>query len=333
MFFSTVYNSSEFFITIIVLASCIAVAYKRLTGETPGGIVPIGATIIVLIRNPLWAVFCVSLSFLGFWLYLVLISRINNREGFSSIYFIAFLTMSVGIGTAYVLQWIGLIAADSMIIGGLVVPAILANQFRVQGIKSTVIGFTTCIGITFALVLCLIYIANAFGASEGLFAHFQTQHIPMETRYLEFYPLPSLFSLIFGYFVYKRKSLRSGGYIMAPLAAQLFASVNTSLIFVAGLLCLYLLQLFLSKYTLIIGLHRYLANIVSAAVFTWLSILYIQQILSSGDARFLGSAWILVLVLASYSTDLYIYRYEKSYLYIALNTLVACSLVAMFQRA
>ena len=331
MFSSIVYTSSEFFITIIVLASCIAVYYKRLTGETPGGIVPIGATLILAIRNPLWAAFCVALSFLGFWLYLVFISRIDKRGGFSDIYSIAILTMIVGIGFAYVLQWIGLIAIEGMTIGGLVIPAILANQFRIQGIKPTIFGFFTCLCITSALVLCLVYIVNSFGVSESLFAHFQTQHIPMETRHLQFYPFPSLISLIFGSFVFRRNSLRSGGFIMAPLAAQLFASVSTTLIFIAGLFCLYLVQLFLTKYTLIIGLHRYLANIILAAVFTWLSILYIQQILSSGDARFLGSAWILVLVLASYSTDLYVYRYKNSYLYIALNTLVAVGLVAMFQ--
>lgn len=331
MFSSTVYSNSEFFITIIVLASCIAVYYKRLTGETPGGIVPVGATLILTIRNPLWAAFCVALSFLGFWLYLVFISRIDKRGGFPHVYSIAIITMIVGIFTAYVLQWIGLIAIEGMTIGGLVIPAILANQFRIQGIKPTIYGFFVCICITSALVLCLVYIANLFAASEGLFAHFQTQHIPMETRHLQFHLLPSLISLIFGFFVYRRSSLRSGGYIMAPLAAQLFASVNTTMIFVAGLICLYLAQLFLTKYTLIIGLHRYLANIVLAAIFTWLSILYIQQILSSGDARFFGSAWILVLVLASYSTDLYVYRYKNAYLYIGLNTLLAFALVAMFQ--
>lgn len=331
MLSSPVYNSSEFFITIIVLASCVAVYYKRLTGETPGGIVPVGASMILAIRNPLWAAFCVGLSFLGYWLYLVFISRIDKRGGFPHVYSIAILTVLVGIGTAYVLKWIGLISIEGMTIGGLVIPAILANQFRIQGIKSTIIGFSACISTTFALVLCLVYIANSFGGSEGLFAHFQTQHIPIETRHLQFYPLPSLVSLVFGFFVYRRNSLRSGGYIMAPLAAQLFASVNTTLIFIAGLICLYFVQLFLSRYTLIIGLHRYLANIILASVFTWLSILYVQQILSSGDARFLGSAWILVLVLSSYSTDLYVYRYKKSYLYIALNTLVAYGLVAMFQ--
>lgn len=65
IFDSPVYNSSEFFITAILIGSCVAVYYKRLTGVTPGGIVPIGASLILLIRNPIWAIFCFALSFLA----------------------------------------------------------------------------------------------------------------------------------------------------------------------------------------------------------------------------------------------------------------------------
>lgn len=331
MLSSPIYDSSEFFITIIVIGSCVAVYYKRLTGSTPGGIVPIGASLILAIRNPLWSLLCVALSFVGYWFYLVSISRLDKRGGFPHVYSIAVITMVTGIATAYIMQWIGLIDIQGMTIGGLVVPAILANQYRLQGIKVTIRGFAFCISMTLALVVCLVYTANAFGASESLFAHFQVQHIPDESRYLKFYPLASLVSLIFGFFVYRKSCMRTGGYIMAPLAAQLLTSVNTSLIFVSGLIVLYLVQVLLTQYTLIIGLQRYLASIIFAAVFVWFSILFIQQGLSSQDATFLGSAWILVLVLASYSADLYVYRRKKSYIYVLLNTLIAYVLVIAFR--
>jgi hypothetical protein len=333
IFDSPVYNSSEFFITAIVIGSSVAVYYKRLTGVTPGGIVPIGASLILLIRNPLWAVFCFALSFIGFTAYLLVVTRLDKRGGFPHVYSISVITLLFGLGAAYGLQLQGLLDVQGMTVGGLVVPAILANQYRLYGIKRVVSGYLTCILASLLLVVCLVYIANSFGASEGLFAHFQTQHIPKETRYLEFYPLAAIVSLVFGFFVYRNFGLRSGGYIMAPLAAQLITSLNSCLILASGVFVLYFMQLFLTRFTFIVGLQRYLANIVLSSVYVWLSILFVQRVLSSQDANSFGSAWIMVLVIASYSTDLYVYRSKKSYLYIALNTAIAFVLIKLLRLA
>lgn len=333
IFDSPVYNSSEFFITAILIGSCVAVYYKRLTGVTPGGIVPIGASLILLIRNPIWAIFCFALSFVGFTAYLLIISRIDKRGGFPHVYSISIITLLLGLCVAYFMQLLGLLSVQGMTIGGLVVPAILANQYRLYGYKRVVTGYLTCILGSFLLVSIIVYIANSFGASEGLFAHFQTQHIPKESRYLEFFPLASIVSLVFGFFVYRKLGLRSGGYIMAPLAAQLMSSWNTLLILCSGLLVLYLMQILVTRYTFIVGLQRYLLNIALSSAYVWLSILFIQTVLSSQDANHFGSAWIIVLVLASYSTDLYIYRSKSSYIYIALNTAIAYVLIMLLHVA
>ncbi len=333
IFDSPVYNNSEFFITAILIGSSVAVYYKRLTGVTPGGIIPIGASLILLIRNPLWAVFCFALSFVGFTAYLLVASRLDKRGGFPHVYSIAIISLLLGLGAAYALQLLGLLDVQGMTIGGLVVPAILANQYRLYGIKRVVSGYLTCICFSFLLVACIVFIANSLGASEGLFAHFQTQHIPKETRYLAFYPLAAIVSLVFDFFVYRNLGLRSGGYIMAPLAAQLITSLNSCLIFASGLLVLYFMQIFLTRFTFIIGLQRYLANIALSSAYVWLSILFVQRVLSSQDANGFGSAWIMVLVLASYSTDLYVYRSKKSYVYIALNTAIAFVLIKLLHVA
>lgn len=333
IFDSPVYNSSEFFITAILIGSVVAVYYKRLTGVTPGGIVPIGASLILLIRIPLWAIFCFALSFVGFAAYLLVVSRLDKRGGFPHVYSISIITLLLGLGVAYSLQLLGLLDVHGMTIGGLVVPAILANQYRLYGIKRVVSGYLVCIIGSFLLVVCIVYIANSFGASEGLFAHFQTQHIPKETRYLEFFPLAAIVSLLFGFIVYRKLGLRSGGYIMAPLAAQLISSYNSFLILSSGLIVLYFMQLFLTRFTFIIGLQRYLANIALSSVYVWLSILFVQRVLSSQDANHFGSAWIMVLVLAAYSTDLYVYRSKKSYVYIALNTAIAFALIRLLHVA
>lgn len=323
------FGGSEFLITIIVISSFVAVTYKRWTGLTPGGIVPVGATIILAIRNPYWSLFCICLSFVGYWLYLLFIARLDKRGGFPHVYSIGLLTMIIGLAFAYLFQLLGIINIESMTIGGLIVPAILANQYRIQGYMSTIVGFLASVLISLVIILSIVLISTLLGAQESLFSYFQIMHIPEQSRHLQFYPIASLFSLLFGFIVYRKNSIRSGGYIMAPLAAQLLTSANSATILVVGLIVLYGAQLFLSQYTFIIGLQRYLATIFMSSIFVWLSIMLAQQYLSIQDAQFFGSAWIIVLVLASYSTDCYVYRRKKAGFYIVLNTIASYSLILL----
>ena len=118
---------------------------------------------------------------------------------------------------------------------------------------------------------------------------------------------------------------------MAPFAAQILGAPITSWILLSGLPLLYLFQACLTRYTFIVGLQRYLANIILASVYVALSITALQCFFGVDDGRYFGSAWIVALVLAAYSTDLYVYRRGGSYIFIALNTFIA-SFVLLLER-
>jgi hypothetical protein len=325
-------NSSEFFIAIIAICSIIAVSYIRLTGNTPGGIIPVGATLILALRNPLWALFCFFLSFLGYWLYLLVVVRLDKRGDFPHVYSIGVITMIIGLLCAYQLQVLGVLNMEGMTIGGLIIPAILANQYRLQGYSSTLKGYFFCVIVSALTVEAILFALSMNGLIDAFFFHFKTLHISAEERYIKFFPLVSLLSLIYGFFIYRKAGIRSGGYIMSPLAAQLLTSANATIILASGMVVLYLAQVLLTRFTFIIGLQRYLATIILSSIYVWLSIVFIQDHLSSLDARFFGSAWIIVLVLASYSTDTYVYRSRRAGLFVGIN-LLSCYLLILSAQA
>lgn len=319
MFDSALILRSEFNIFAIIVGSVIALLYIRYVGVSPGGIIPIGGSFILALHNPLWLLYCIISSFACYWVYLIALNRFGNLGRYAHVYLMGIASMIFGLIGSFFVDLSGISDIGPITFVGFLIPALLADQYRFQGSSATLVGFLLCIAFSLACIYLVISLTSSFGLTDVLFSHFEITHISGNASHVRQYPLVSLISLVFGFAVYRRLGISSGGYIMSPLAAQLLESFNCSLILFSGLFLLYLFQTLLLRHTFIVGLQRYVATLIASAIYVWIFMAYLQAHHSSLEANLFGSAWIVVLVLASYSTDAFVYRRQSAFVFIAIN--------------
>lgn len=240
---------------VFLVGAVLALIYKKKVGVTPGGIIVPGVITGLLFTSFLAFIITLSITLICFGLYKITLGRYALSKKWAAFAIIsASVTLSL-IATAITetTHLLGNeIIAFSLVVPGLI--AISANKYGLGKVLTGTLAVTAvCYFIAWALILTIPYALLSHTTVElG-----QYQQLSLENPYLTV-PLSLLTAIV----LYYKFNIRSGGYLVAPfIAAVTFSSPIQTLMIFAGVALSTLAVRLALRYTLIIGLERFVLSI------------------------------------------------------------------------
>jgi hypothetical protein len=240
---------------VFLIGAVLALVYKKKVGVTPGGIIVPGVITGLLFTSFLAFIITLATTFICYGLYKVTLGRYALSKRWTAFALIGTsVTLSL-IATAFVesTHLIGHeIIAFSLVVPGLI--AISANKYGMGRVLIGTLAVTAvCYFIAWALILAIPYALLSHTTVElG-----QYQQLSLTNPYVTI-PISLLTAII----LYYKFNIRSGGYLVAPfIAAVTFSSPIQTLMLIAGVALSTIAVRLALRYTLIIGLERFVFSI------------------------------------------------------------------------
>ena len=313
------FNTPEISRLALIIGAFASVTYKNISGVNPGGVIVPGFIIILFLISPIWCISTLALSFLVYFIYKRFLDRTSYKRR-TPMYILSTLSLAFANLVALVYIQLGWLVPSLDNLSGTLLPAVIAFTFTKQKMGKVVKGIALA---TLATVfsLAIVYITGSY--------IFQINFDTLRPLYagkeiLEFkYPLiPFYVALAVGYLLYHYKDVRSGGYMVAPVAAVLLIEPLCAAIFLLGCFVVYLATQFICKITLTIGLKRYALTLFLSTMFVWsLEIIFLS--LDSTILPFKGSNIFVIIAIMSYVNDGILYAKKQVFIYMLLTIAVA----------
>ena len=312
-------NTPEISRLALIIGAFAAVSYKNIYGINPGGVIVPGFIIILFLISPIWSVTTLGLSFVVYFIYKHYLDRTGYKRR-TPMYIISTLSLAITnlVALVYIqLDWL-VPSLDGL--SGTLLPAIIAFTFTKQKMGNVVKGITLTTLAT-AFVLLLIYIVGFYLFNID-FDTLRPLYAGKETIELKFPLIHFYTALGVGYLIYRYKDVRSGGYMIAPIAAALLIHPLTAAIFLLGCFIVYLVTQFICNATLIIGLKRYALALFISTVFVWsVELLFLH--LDSTILPFKGSNIFVIIAIMSYANDNILYSKKNVIFYMLITVVIA----------
>lgn len=245
---------------VFLIGAVLALVYKKKIGVTPGGIIVPGVLTGLLFTSFLAFIITLAATLICLGLYKITLGRYALSKRWTAFALIsASVTLSL-IATAIVESTHLLgheIIAFSLVVPGLI--AISANKYGVGKVLLGTLAVTAvCYLIAWVLILTIPYTLLSHTTVElG-----QYQQLSLTNPYITI-PL----SLITAIVLYIKFGIRSGGYLVAPfIAAVTFSSPIQAVMLLLGVAISTLLVRLALRFTLIIGLERFVFSIFCAYI-------------------------------------------------------------------
>lgn len=312
-------NTPEITRLALVVGAFAAVTYKNIYGVNPGGVIVPGFIIILFLISPIW---CFSTLLLSFFVYFIY-KRFLDRTGYkrrTPMYIMSTLSLAIANLVALVYIQLGWLVPSLDSLSGTLLPGVIAFTFTRQKLGKVVkgIALTTLASI---LILLIIYVVG-FYLFHIDFDTLRPLYTGKETIEIKFPLINFYVALAVGYLIYRHKDVRSGGYMIAPVAAVLLIHPFTAAIFLIGCFIVYFLTQLICNLTLIIGLKRYALALFLSTIFVWaVEILFLK--LDSTLLPFKGSNIFVIIAMMSYVNDAILYANKNIVFYMVLAVLPA----------
>ena len=308
----------------LAIGAFVAVKYKDNYGIIPGGIIVPGFIIALMLISPLWCGTVVALAFPVYWLYQKFLARTGYKRR-TPMYLLATLSLAIANLVALIYIQLGWFVPSLDNLSGTMLPAVIAFTFTKQKPSKVVRGIVFTTLITAAIVVAIYGIASTylnlnFDTLRPIYAGKATLQIK--------YPLVQFYvALAVGYFIYRSQDVRSGGYMVAPVAAALLIQPVSAIAFLLGCVLVYLLTQKICQFTLLIGLKRYALVLLLSTSYIWLiELLFIY--FDSTILPFQGSNLFAIIAMLSCVNDRILYA-NKNIEFCILITLIT-SLFSIF---
>jgi Capsule biosynthesis CapC len=312
-------NTPEITRLALLIGAFVAIQYKNISGINPGGVIVPGFILILFLISPLWCISSLALSFLIYFFYKAFLDKANYKRR-TPMYILSFLSLATAnlLGYMYIqLNWLQP-SIDNL--SGTLLPAVIAFTFTKQKMGLVVKGVVITTLIT-ASFLTLIYLIGYYGFNID-FDTLRPLYAGKETLSLKFSLMQFYVGLVVSFIIYYYRDVRSGGYMVAPVAAGLLIQPLSAIFFLLGCIFVYFVTQLICQFTLIIGLKRYVIALFLSTMFVWTTeILFLH--INSTILPFQGSSLFAIIAIMSYANDSILYHKQKILLHISLNTLVA----------
>ncbi|HEY9618845.1 MAG TPA: poly-gamma-glutamate biosynthesis protein PgsC/CapC [Crinalium sp.] len=314
----TDFNTPEIDRLALVIGAGLSVAYQHKFGILPGGVIVPGLLVIVMFTSPIWGVTTLMLALLVYWIY----QQFFAQQGFkrrTPMYIMGMISLALANLAAFIYVEMGWLTLSLDSLSSTLLPAIIAFNFVRQSIPKVAQGLAIVTCCT-TLLLVLIYLCD----SQWIADH--THPIqPLATEDVaefKYHLVQCYIALIVGYAIYHFKQIRAGGYMIAPVVATIFLKPIEIGIFLLGCFSIYYLTRLISRFTLVIGLRRYLLVLWISTVFIWGSELLLAKVMPD-MVLFRGSYVLVIIAMTSYVNDAILYSGKKVIYYMGLTVLIS----------
>lgn len=249
-------SSIELIRILFLLGAIISILYKKKYGVTPGGIIVPGilaGTLFVSFKS--FIVLLIS-TVICWTIYRIFVSKHALSSRWITIICMSISTL-LGLITMYVFRTYGNAYIESSIVS-LVIPGLITISAHKYG-KSRII--TSTLLVTAITGSAGVILASVIPKHDLTSLNVQlAQYTPL-TLTAPFIVIP--ISLITAALIYYRFGIRGGGYVIGPFLALLIfiAPLQAMCISIAVVISFWAMKL-IQKYTLIIGLERFVASLV-----------------------------------------------------------------------
>lgn len=313
------FNTPEIGRLALVIGAFASITYKNISGINPGGVIVPGFIIILFLISPIWCISTLALSFLIYFIYKRFLDKTSYKRR-TPMYILSTLSLAIANLVALVYIQLGLLVPSLDNLSGTLLPAVIAYTFTKQKMGEVVKG------IALATLATVFSLAIVYSIGSYLFQiNFDTLrplYAGKETLELKFPLLQFYVALGVGYLFYRYKDVRSGGYMVAPVAAVLLIDPLSAPIFLLGCFVVYLATQFICEVTLTIGLKRYALALFLSTMFVWsVEIIFLK--LDSTILPFKGSNIFVIIAMMSYVNDGILYAKKKVFIYMFLTVAAA----------
>jgi hypothetical protein len=317
-------NTPEIHRLALNIGAFVAIAYKDRYGVIPGGVIVPGFIIVLFLLSPIWCITSLVLSFAVYFIYKRFLAQTSYKRR-TPMYILAFVSLAIAnlVGLIYIkLGWL-YPSLDSL--SGTLLPAVIAFTLTKQKMGKVVRAMTITTVATVG-ILAAIYLIGSSVLSidfDVLRGYYSSQEILRVHYHLfQFYS-----ALAVSYLFYRFKDVRSGGYMVAPIAAALLVKPISAIIFLVGCIIVYLVVQTICQFTLLIGLKRYVVALFFSTLFVWTTeLLFIN--FGFNILPFQGGNLFVIIAMMSYVNDSILYANKKVIKYMILTVLAA--LLALF---
>ncbi|NET14338.1 MAG: hypothetical protein F6K08_16640 [Okeania sp. SIO1H6] len=261
-------NTSEITRLALLIGAYSALHYKNTEGVIPGGIIVPGLVVVALILSPIWGITLVAMAFALYAIYQRYFSYLKkSSKPRTPMYILAMMSLFLVYPIAILYDNLGWLQFSEDGLTGSLVPAIIAfswiKQDRLKVLEG--IGITTL--FTGGIVATIYWLGWSW-----LDLDFNIVHPAYANQLdIEFnYPLLQFgIVLLFGYLIYQKSSVRSGGYIVLSAAAALLMQPLSAVTFLVGCLLVGSFSSLICRHSLTIGLNRYGLVLFMSVVYVW----------------------------------------------------------------
>lgn len=291
-----IFNSSiELSRIVFLIGAVLALLYKKNIGITPGGIIVPGILASLLFTS-YFAFLITLLSSVVCWIiYKLFISKFALSNRWTSLVCIS-LSVSIGLLVTLFSESFRFLSQE-ILLSSLVAPGLITIGAKKYGFDKTLLSTLIITAITSIIGL---FLANIVPYQQLTSLSVQLAvYTPLTITY-PFIVLPV--SLIMAILTYYRFGIRSGGYLIAPfLAVVVLSSPVQAALIALGVALSYLAVKLIQKYTLIIGLERFVISLF-CGYFVITILDYIA--ISVGIPGYRPSPIILIIAIAVLTNDL-----------------------------
>ena len=246
-----VWSSIDLVRAIFLIGAVFALIYKKKIGVTPGGVIVPGTLAVVLFASFTAFLITIATTLATFFIYKYTFGRYALNRRWSALINVSLSTL-LGLVTTYFLQLNNVLTTELLIMS-LVIPGLISINARKYGLQKVSIGTLTVVMASYlagvAMYSFIPYdLLTSLSVGLGQYQQLSLIH--------PFISLP--LSLLLAVLLYFRFGVRSGGYLLAPfLAVVTFSSPIQALLLAIGIILSYLATKLVLKYTLLIGLERF----------------------------------------------------------------------------
>jgi hypothetical protein len=312
-------NTPEIHRLALNIGAFVAIAYRDRYGVIPGGVIVPGFIIVLFLLSPIWCITSLALSFVVYFIYKRFLAKTSYKRR-TPMYILAFVSLAITnfVGLIYIkLGWL-YPSLDSL--SGTLLPAVIAFTLTKQKMNKVIRAMAITTLVTLGILIA-IYLIAAFIFSidfDVIRGYYSTKEI-LQIHYplFQFYA-----ALAVSYLFYRFKDVRSGGYMVAPVAAALLVYPVSAIIFLVGCITVYLGVQTICQFTLLIGLKRYVVALFFSTLFVWTTELMFIDF-GFNILPFQGGNLFVIIAMMSYVNDSILYANKKVINYMVLTVLAA----------
>lgn len=299
-----IWNSLELTRIVVLLGAVLALLYKKKLGITPGGIIVPGTLAYILSYSTFLFFITLLLGVLYYYIHKLTIARYAISKQMTTLIIMS-MSVCLGLVSAYLLKVNHLLSYEMFALN-LITPGLVALSSIKYKITDVLLGTLTVTFVTLAVGLILAFMLPVSMLSQLTVSLGGYSQLGLDNPYI-FLPI-SMFMAVLMYF---RFGVRSGGYLVSPyIVAVIFSSpIQGALLLTAIALSLLIVKT-VQKYSLLIGLERFVFCLFIGYIFATILDLVASQITIPG---YRVAPLILMSAIAVVTNDLTLHALPKAF--------------------